>query len=77
MPTWADLIPTLSAEENIKLPLMLGGQSADPQWFDEVVGTEGLADRLRTRRSFRTGAEPEQGDNDAYLGYRTNEHPCI
>ena len=55
-----NLIPTLSAEENINLPLMLGGQSADPQWFDEVVGTVGLADRLRHRPSELSGGQQQR-----------------
>ena len=55
-----NLIPTLSAEENIHLPLMLGGQSADPQWFDEVVGTVGLADRLRHRPSELSGGQQQR-----------------
>ena len=32
-----NLIPTLNARENIMLPLMLGGESGDPAWIDEVV----------------------------------------
>ena len=36
-----NLIPTLTAEENIKLPLMLGGDDGDSAWFTEVVDTVG------------------------------------
>ena len=38
-----NLIPTLTAEENIKLPLMLGGDDGDGGWFTEVVETVRLA----------------------------------
>jgi putative ABC transport system ATP-binding protein len=55
-----NLIPTLSAEENINLPLMLGGQESDPQWFNEVVGTVGLADRLRHRPSELSGGQQQR-----------------
>ena len=55
-----NLIPTLSAEENINLPLLLGGQSADPQWFSEVVGTVRLADRLRHRPSELSGGQQQR-----------------
>ena len=34
-----NLIPTLTAEENITLPLALGGRKADPAWFGSVVGS--------------------------------------
>jgi putative ABC transport system ATP-binding protein len=55
-----NLIPTLTAEENINLPLLLGGQSPDPQWFGEVVGTVGLADRLRHRPSELSGGQQQR-----------------
>jgi putative ABC transport system ATP-binding protein len=41
-----NLLPTLSAAQNIRLPLELAGRQADRQWFDQVVGVLGLADRL-------------------------------
>jgi len=55
-----NLIPTLSARENIALPLMLGGQSADGAWFDEVVTTVGLRDRLRHRPSELSGGQQQR-----------------
>ena len=36
-----NLIPTLTAEENITLPLMLGGDDGDPAWIDQVVTPSG------------------------------------
>jgi putative ABC transport system ATP-binding protein len=41
-----NLLPTLTAEENIKLPLDLAGRSVDREWFDAVVRAVGLQDRL-------------------------------
>ena len=41
-----NLIPALTAEENILLPLELAGQRADRDWFDQLVATLGLGDRL-------------------------------
>ena len=38
-----NLIPTLTAAENIRLPLAISGPQADPEWFDFVVRTVGLA----------------------------------
>ena len=41
-----NLLPTLTAEENILLPLTLARKSPDREWFDKIVGTVGLRDRL-------------------------------
>jgi putative ABC transport system ATP-binding protein len=41
-----NLLPTLTAEENIKLPLDLAGAKLDREWFDTVVHAVGLQDRL-------------------------------
>ncbi|WP_433616613.1 ABC transporter ATP-binding protein [Dactylosporangium sp. CA-139114] len=41
-----NLVPTLTAEENIVLPLRLGGRKADPAWLAQVVAAVGLANRL-------------------------------
>ena len=42
-------MPTLTAEENILLPLDLAGQQADQAWFDQVVDAVGLRPRLSHR----------------------------
>jgi putative ABC transport system ATP-binding protein len=55
-----NLIPTLSAEENITLPLSLAGTSPDQEWFDEVINTVGLADRLRHRPSVLSGGQQQR-----------------
>ena len=41
-----NLIPSLTAIENIKLPLSLAGREPDRQWLDELIATTGLGDRL-------------------------------
>jgi putative ABC transport system ATP-binding protein len=41
-----NLLPTLTAAENIRLPLDLAGRDLDRDWFDAVVRAVGLADRL-------------------------------
>ncbi len=55
-----NLIPTLSAEENIVLPLSLAGRDVDRAWFDEVVGTVGLANRLTHRPSELSGGQQQR-----------------
>ena len=44
-----NLVPTISAAENITLPLLLAGRKGDQAWIDKVIGTVGLADRLQHR----------------------------
>ena len=41
-----NLLPTLTAAQNIQLPLELAGREADRQWYDHIVGVLGIADRL-------------------------------
>ncbi|MGD2060853.1 MAG: ABC transporter ATP-binding protein [Acidimicrobiia bacterium] len=55
-----NLIPTLSAEENIALPLSIAGEKPDQDWFDEVVETVGLADRLHHRPSELSGGQQQR-----------------
>ena len=44
-----NLVPTLTARENITLPLDIAGRKADQEWFDTVIDTVGLRDRLSHR----------------------------
>ena len=46
-----NLVPTLSALENITLPLDIAGRKPDQEWLDTVIDTVGLRDRLRHRRA--------------------------
>ena len=55
-----NLLPTLTAEENMTLPLALGGQDPDPAWLETVVSTVGLKDRLRHRPSELSGGQQQR-----------------
>jgi putative ABC transport system ATP-binding protein len=55
-----NLIPTLSAKENILLPLTLAGRGAEGPWFDRIVGTVGLADRLGNLPSQLSGGQQQR-----------------
>jgi putative ABC transport system ATP-binding protein len=52
-----NLLPTLTAAENITLPLALAGRRPDPAWFDLVVDVVGLSDRLDHRPSQLSGGQ--------------------
>jgi putative ABC transport system ATP-binding protein len=55
-----NLLPTLTAEENIRLPLSIAGRRADPGWFDTVVDAVGLRDRLGHRPSELSGGQQQR-----------------
>jgi len=55
-----NLIPTLSAAENIKLPTKLAGRKPDREWFDNVVDTVGLGRRLGHRPSELSGGQQQR-----------------
>jgi putative ABC transport system ATP-binding protein len=55
-----NLVPTLSARENIVLPDRLAGRRPEPGWLDEVVRTVGLADRLSHRPSELSGGQQQR-----------------
>ncbi|HWJ62863.1 MAG TPA: ABC transporter ATP-binding protein [Acidimicrobiales bacterium] len=55
-----NLIPTLSAEENIVLPMSLAGQSPDQAWLSQIVATVGLQDRLSHRPSELSGGQQQR-----------------
>ncbi|MGO2311146.1 MAG: ABC transporter ATP-binding protein [Brachybacterium tyrofermentans] len=55
-----NLLPMLTAEQNILLPLELAGQRADPAWRDTVVQGLGLADRLRHLPSQLSGGQVQR-----------------
>ncbi len=55
-----NLIPTLTALENITLPLALAGQKPDQQWLDTVVDTVRLGDRLTHRPTELSGGQQQR-----------------
>jgi putative ABC transport system ATP-binding protein len=55
-----NLLPTLTAAENIVLPLTLAGERPDKEWIDAVVATVGLGNRLRHRPSELSGGQQQR-----------------
>jgi putative ABC transport system ATP-binding protein len=55
-----NLVPTLTAQENIELPLAIAGRKPDPAWFDNVIDTVGLRDRLSHRPSELSGGQQQR-----------------
>jgi putative ABC transport system ATP-binding protein len=55
-----NLLPMLDARENIELPLAIGGKEPDPAWFDEVINTSHLGDRLHHRPAELSGGQQQR-----------------
>ena len=55
-----NLVPVLTARENITLPLMMAGRKVDAEWFDRVVSTLELTDRLHHRPSELSGGQQQR-----------------
>jgi putative ABC transport system ATP-binding protein len=55
-----NLVPTLTAAENITLPLDIAGEEPDRAWFDEVVDTVGIRDRLSHRPAELSGGQQQR-----------------
>jgi putative ABC transport system ATP-binding protein len=55
-----NLLPILTAEENILLPLSLAGRSPDKKWVDKLIDTVGLRDRLDHRPSELSGGQQQR-----------------
>ncbi|AVM01914.1 ABC transporter [Gordonia iterans] len=55
-----NLVPTLTAEENITLPLDIASRKPDQEWFDAVVDRLGLRDRLGHRPSELSGGQQQR-----------------
>ncbi len=55
-----NLVPTLSAEENILLPLQIAKRPIDRDWFNQVVGVVGLEKRLTHRPSQLSGGQQQR-----------------
>ena len=55
-----NLLPMLSAEENMLLPLQIAGQKPEGEWVEELVGKVGLADRREHRPSELSGGQQQR-----------------
>src|SRR6266487_3550988 len=55
-----NLLPTLTAEENILLPLSIAGRKPDPQWYETVIKTVNLEDRLKHRPTELSGGQQQR-----------------
>ncbi|CAM5294978.1 MULTISPECIES: ABC transporter ATP-binding protein [Streptomyces] len=55
-----NLIPTLTAAENITLPMDIAGRRPDEAWLAQVIDTLGLRDRLRHRPSQLSGGQQQR-----------------
>jgi putative ABC transport system ATP-binding protein len=55
-----NLLPVLNAEENILLPLSIAGRKVDREWFDTLVRTVGIADRLSHRPAELSGGQQQR-----------------
>lgn len=55
-----NLLPTLTADANIRLPLELAGRSPDPGWWDQVIRTLGLTERLAHKPSELSGGQQQR-----------------
>ncbi|HWL46029.1 MAG TPA: ABC transporter ATP-binding protein [Ilumatobacter sp.] len=55
-----NLLPTLTAKENILLPMTLAGTKPDKAWVDHVIATVGLGERLKHRPSELSGGQQQR-----------------
>jgi putative ABC transport system ATP-binding protein len=55
-----NLVPTLTAVENMTLPMLLAGRDPDKEWLDHVVTTVGLGDRLSHRPAELSGGQQQR-----------------
>ena len=55
-----NLVPTLTAEENIMLPLSIAGRRPEPDWYRTVIDTVGLRDRLDHRPNQLSGGQQQR-----------------
>jgi putative ABC transport system ATP-binding protein len=55
-----NLVPTLTAAENITLPVDIAGRDVDRAWMDTVVGVLGIADRLKHKPSELSGGQQQR-----------------
>jgi putative ABC transport system ATP-binding protein len=55
-----NLVPTLTADENILLPLAIAGRKPEKDWYDSVIATVGLRDRLTHKPNELSGGQQQR-----------------
>jgi putative ABC transport system ATP-binding protein len=55
-----NLVPTLTADENVLLPLAIAGRKPDQEWYDAVITTVGIRDRLRHKPNELSGGQQQR-----------------
>jgi putative ABC transport system ATP-binding protein len=55
-----NLLPMLTAEENVTLPLAIAGEKPDPAWVEELLDTFGIADRRTHRPAELSGGQQQR-----------------
>ena len=55
-----NLLPMLTAEDNVLLPLSIAGEKPDQAWLDELLGATGLADRRTHRPAELSGGQQQR-----------------
>jgi len=55
-----NLLPVLTAEENLVLPLSIAGRTPDPEWVDQLIRTVGLEDRRTHRPAELSGGQQQR-----------------
>jgi putative ABC transport system ATP-binding protein len=55
-----NLLPVLNAEENILLPLSIAGRKPDGEWFDRLIDSVGIRDRLSHRPAELSGGQQQR-----------------
>jgi putative ABC transport system ATP-binding protein len=55
-----NLLPILDARENILLPLSIAGKAVDQAWFDQLIDTVGIRDRLHHRPAQLSGGQQQR-----------------
>lgn len=55
-----NLVPTLTARENVTLPLDIAGRQPEPEWLDRIIDMVGLRDRLSNKPNQLSGGQQQR-----------------